>query len=64
MVLLRRGTLSHANNLRKRYGDYDDNRKENERREDHDWWRGVMCVLLMIEEDGPEAQGQQLWPPR
>ena len=43
MLLLRRCTLSHANNLRKRYGDYYDNRKENERREDHclDLWKFV-----------------------
>jgi hypothetical protein len=35
LVLLRRQTLSHVNNLRKKYGDYDDNRKE-ERGEDHE----------------------------
>ena len=60
LMLLRRGTLSHANNLRKRYGDYDDNGKENERREDHDWWCEVWCGFVMIEQDGPEAHGQQM----
>ena len=33
--LLRRPTLSHANNLRKRYGDYDAKRKEDARSENH-----------------------------
>jgi hypothetical protein len=34
-MLLRRSALSHADKLRKAYGDYDEKRKENERGEDH-----------------------------
>ena len=57
LLLLRRCTLSHANNLRKRYGDYYENRKEDERREDHYLVYGSWSGLVMIGSTALIAQG-------